>query len=138
MKHLIWFAALMAIAAVASACGKMQSDVGGPVIHDITTSGKVLVISDCPATSVTITAEITDESKISQVLLWYRVNPDQRFDSIMMTKENDLYATEVKGADLQDNGYGAMEFYISAEDEWGNKTESPHDTSVQFLPCVSS
>ena len=55
-----------------------------------------------------------------------------------MSLQNDLYAAQVKGSDLQGHGYGAIEFYITAEDEAGNKSESPRDDSVQFLPCVNN
>ena len=131
-------AILFGVAFILSACAGIQRDQAGPVISDISTSDKVVVISDCLSTSVTITAKVTDESNVKSVLLLYRVGSDQPFASSNMNLQNDIYAAKIKGADLQGHGYGAMEFYITAEDEAGNKSESPHDDSVQFLPCVNN
>jgi hypothetical protein len=131
-------AILLGIALILSACNGMGGDHTGPAISDISTSDKVVVISDCLTTSVTITAKVTDASNVKSVLLWVRVGSDQPFASSNMNLQNDIYAAKVKGADLQGHGYGAMEFYITAEDEAGNKSESPHDDSVQFLPCVNN
>lgn len=129
---------LFGIAFVLSACGSRQSDHTGPVISGISTSDKVVVISDCLSTSVTITAKVTDASNVKSVLLWYRVGSDGSFASSNMDRQNGIYAATVKGADLQGHGYGAMEFYVSAEDDAGNKSESLHDESIQFLPCVNN
>jgi hypothetical protein len=129
---------LLGIGLLLPACVGSQGDLTGPVISDISTSDKVVVISDCLATSVTITARVSDASNVKSVLLWVRVGPDGPFASSNMNLQNGLYAAKVKGADLQGHGYGAMEFYITAEDEAGNKSESPHDDSVQFLPCVNN
>ncbi len=130
-------AILFGIALILSACAGIQKDQSGPAISDISTSDKVVVISDCLSTSVTITAKVIDESNVKSVLLWYRVGSDSLLLHANMNLQNDIYAAKVKGADLQGHGYGAMEFYITAEDESGNKSESPHDDSVQFLPCVN-
>jgi hypothetical protein len=129
---------LLGIGLILSACAAIRADHTGPVISDISTSDKVVVISDCLTTSVTITAKVTDASNIKSVLLWYRVGSDQPFASSNMNLQDDIWAAKVKGADLQGHGYGAMEFYITAEDEAGNKSESPHNDSVQFLPCVNN
>jgi hypothetical protein len=126
------------IALILSACNSMRGDHTGPTISDISTSNKVVVISDCPATAVTITAKVTDESNITSVLLWVRVGTEGPFTSIRMDMQNDIYTATVQGSDLQGHGYGAMEFYITAEDGEGNKSESSHDDSVQFLPCVNN
>jgi len=126
------------IALILSACAGIRSDHTGPAISDISTSDKVVVISDCPSTSVTITAKVTDASHITSVLLWVRVGTDGPFASIRMDLQNDIYTATVQGSDLQGHGYGAMEFYITAEDGKRNKSESPHDDSVQFLPCVNN
>ena len=139
MKCLVRIVALIAVSTfVLSACGRIRGELSGPVISDISTSDKVVVISDCLTTSVTITAKVTDASNVKSVLLWYRVGSDQPFASSNMNLQNDIYAAKVKGADLQGHGYGAMEFYITAEDGKGNKSESPHDDSIQFLPCVNN
>ena len=128
---------LIGISILFCACANPRSDHTGPAIRDISTSTKVVAISDCLNTSVTITAHATDESKITSVQLWYRVGSDQTFASAKMDLQNNLYTATVKGAELQGHGYGVMEFYITAEDEAGNSTKSPLDQSVQFLPCVS-
>jgi hypothetical protein len=139
MKSSIRIFALVFISTfVSSACGRLQRDSSGPTISDIATSDKVVVISDCLTTSVTITAKVTDASNIKSVLLWYRVGSDQPFASSNMKLQNGIYAANVKGSELQGHGYGAMEFYITAEDGEGNKSESPHDDSIQFLPCVNN
>ena len=123
---------------VLSACAGIRGDHTGPAISDISTSGKVLVISDCLATSVTITAKVTDASSITGVLLWYRVGSDRPYTSTSMDALGGLYSASVKGSDLQGDGYGTMEFYITAEDGEGNAGKSPLDKSIQFLPCVNN
>ena len=138
MNRLFARVVLLLSLASAFACTQAPGDHSAPVIGDISTSSKVVVISDCQNTSVAITARVTDESKIDRVQLSYRVGQSGKFVTVPMQPENDQYRAEIKGADLQSSGYGNLEFYITAQDEAGNKSESPHDTSVQFLPCVSS
>ena len=139
MKPLSRIFALIFITALASsACGKLQRDNSGPNISDVATSDKVVVISDCLSTSVTITAKVTDASNVKNVLLWYRVGADQPFFSSTMKLQNGIYAANVKGSELQGHGYGPMEFYITAEDEAGNSSKSSVDHSIQFLPCVNN
>lgn len=138
MKYVIRIVTLVMVATLLPACNGGQADRSGPTISDISTSDKVLVISDCQSDSVTITARASDESKIDRVLLWYRVGSDQPFAFTEMDLQDDMYAVTVKGSELQGQGYGAMEFYITAEDEQGNASESAHDTSIQFLPCVNN
>lgn len=137
-KTIRTMALLFGISFIVSACADQQSDHVGPVIRDISTSGKVVVISDCADTSVTITAKVTDVSNITNVLLWYRVGSDQPFASLNMNPQSGLYTVAVKGSDFQGHGYGAMEFYITAENASGNTSKSPLDNSIQFLPCVSN
>jgi hypothetical protein len=139
MKCLVRTVALIAISTfLLVACGRTRGDLSGPIISDISTSDKVVVISDCLATSVTITAKVTDESSVKNVLLWYRVGSDQPFASSNMNLTGGMYTAKVKGSDLQGHGYGAMEFYLTAEDEAGNSSKSPLDNSIQFLPCVNN
>ncbi len=139
MKYLARLVALVTVSfLLTSACGKPKSDLSGPDITDISTSGKVLVISDCQADSMTITAKVTDPSTVENVFLWYRVGSDQPFSFIDMEMKNERYAATLKGSAVQGHGYGAMEFYITAEDGEGNTSESQHDESIQFLPCVNS
>jgi hypothetical protein len=139
MKTCIRVSMLIFIASLAlAACDGIRGDHPGPAISDISTSGKVLVISDCLATSVTITAKVTDASSITSVLLWYRVGSDRPYTSASMDALGDLYTASVKGSDLQGDGYGTMEFYITAQDGEGNAGKSPLDKSIQFLPCVNN
>jgi len=139
MKSSIRIIALILISTLAaSACGRLGRDSSSPTISDIATSDKVVVISDCLSTSVTITAKVTDASNLKSVLLWYRVGSDQPFVSANMKIQNGIYTANVKGSELQGHGYGAMEFYIAAEDGEGNTSKSPIDNSVQFLPCVNN
>ena len=112
-------AILWGVALILSACAGLQKDQAGPAISDISTSDKVVVISDCLSTSITITAKVTDTSNLKSVLLWYRVGSDMLFASANMDLQNDTYAANLRGADLQGHGYGAMEFYITAEDGAG-------------------
>jgi len=121
-----------------TSCARIPGDHTGPAIDDISTSDQVVVISDCPSTSVTITAKVTDESNITSVLLWYRVGTDKSFTFTKMDKQNSVYAATVEGSQLQGHGYGAIEFYITAEDEVGNSSKSSIDNSIQFLPCVNN
>jgi hypothetical protein len=132
------FALVFISTLASSACGRLQRDSSGPNISNIETSDKVVVISDCPSTSVTITATVTDESNITSVLLWFRVGTDEPFTSARMELQNDIYTASVQGSELQGHGYGAVEFYITAEDGEGNTSKSPIDSSIQFLPCVNN
>jgi hypothetical protein len=136
MKRSLLSIILLAILPVS--CGRIQGDHTAPVISDVSTSNKVVVISDCPSTSATITANVTDESKITSVLLWVRVGTDKTFASTEMGWQNSVYTATVNGSDLQGHGYGVIEFYITAEDEAGNSSKSSVDRSIQFLPCVNN
>lgn len=139
MRAFLPFSVLILITTlILSACVGIPDDHSGPVISDVSTSGKVLVISDCLATSLTVTARVSDASGIASVLLWYRVGSDRPYTSTRMDAQGGLYAASVKGSDLQGDGYGALELYITAEDEAGNTGKSPLDKSIQFLPCVNS
>ena len=122
-----------------TACGaaSKQSDQVGPTITQITTSNQSFSI-DCPPISVTITAQITDTSGVTRALLWYRVATDQPYTSKNMVAANNSYSATVQGIDLPAGPYGALEFYITAENTAGGKSQSPLDQSVQFLPCVGS
>jgi hypothetical protein len=139
MKYQVPFAAPIVISMfLLSACKGLPPDQTGPDIRDINTSGNVVVISDCLATSVTVTAKVTDDSRITNVRLWYRVGSDQAFTPIGMDSQGGLYTVSVKGSSLQGHGYGALEFYITAQDGADNSSQSPIDKSIQFLPCVSN
>lgn len=131
-------ALLLAGTLICSACAFLPRDHTGPTISDISTSGNVIVISDCPSTSATITARVTDESAITSVELWYRVETDKTFAFTKMELQNNLYAATLEGTNLQGHGYGVIEFYVTAEDERGNSSKSSIDKSIQFLPCVNN
>ena len=113
-------------------------DVNGPKIEHIKTSAKVLAKSDCMNTSETVTANITDESGIKSATLWYRVGADQQYTPVNMNSQGSQYNVTVKALDTPGGEYGIWEFYITAKDNAGNKSQSPLDTSVQLLPCVGS
>lgn len=120
-------------------CGQVASaaqDRTGPSIGQIETSTKFMAKSDCQTTSVTVTADITDESGIKQAVIWYRVGSDQQYTSVNLSLINGKYSVTIKGLDVPGGEYGTWEFYLSAEDTVGNKNQSPLDTSVQLLPCV--
>src|SRR5215208_2879504 len=139
MKKLSQVAALIVLSTfAASACKGIQNDTAGPSIGDVSTSDKVVVISDCPATAVTISAHVTDESNVTSVVLRYRVGAAGPFASTAMATQNDKYTAAVEGSDLQGHGYGDLEFYITAEDDAGNFSKSLADKSIQFLPCVNN
>ena len=113
-------------------------DASSPRIEHIGTSAKFLAKSDCMNTSETVTAEITDESGIKSAALWYRVGADQQYTLVNMSLIDNKYSVSVKALDAPGGEYGIWEFYITAEDQAGNKSQSPLDTSVQLLPCVGS
>ncbi len=122
-----------------AACQQSASasqDRTAPSIDHIETSAKWLAKSDCQNTSETVTAEITDESGLKQVTLWYRVGEDQKYTPVDMSLVNGKYSVTVKALDTPGGEYGVWEFYITAEDTIGNKSQSPLDTSVQLLACV--
>ena len=122
-----------------TACGAASTprQTAGLTIAQITTSNQSFSI-DCPPTSITVTAQITDTLGITRAALWYRVDTDQPYTSKNMDVSNHSYSATIQGIDLPAGPYGAWEFYITAEDTAGNKSQSPLDQSVQFLPCVSS
>ena len=71
---------------IVSACTAIPRDQSSPTIRNIATSGEVIVISDCPSTSAMISAQVTDESAITEVTLWYRVESDKIFSSLKTDK----------------------------------------------------
>jgi len=122
-----------------SACGTASTahDSVEPTIAQITTSNQSFSI-DCPPTFITVTANITDTSEVKRATLWYRVGNDQPYTSRNMDVSNHTYSATVKGIELPPGPYGALEFYIIAEDAAGNSNKSSVDNSIQFLPCVSN
>jgi len=117
---------------------RVPNDKTGPVIGHIETSSKGFSI-DCVPTSITVTASITNPSEVTHALLWYRVQTDQPYlaANMELIKEQNRFSATVQALDLPVGEYGTWEFYISAEDKFGNQSQSRLDTSVQLLPCVS-
>ena len=113
-------------------------DDTGPSIESIETSTKVMAKSDCSITSVTVTADIINESGIKQATHWYRVGADQQYTPVNMSLTDSKYRVIVKALDVPGGEYSTWEFYITAEDKAGNKNQSPLDTSVQLLACVGN
>jgi hypothetical protein len=137
MARRVFLTALISLLILVSGC--ISKDNHAPAIKDITTSGKYFAKSDCSPTSVTITANIIDDTQVKSAALWYRVGQDQKFTSISMRFDNgNTYSATVIGLDIPGGEYGNLEFYIIAKDEAGNQSKSQIDTSVQLLPCVAS
>jgi hypothetical protein len=137
MRKLLFIILCLALFPGLSACRNRIVDQMGPLISDIKTSGNVLVISDCSGTSVEISAKVTDPSGVESVLLWHRVGAEQQFASARMEQRDDAYVGTLKGSDFLGGPYGMLAFYITAKDGVGNRSESPVDQSIQFLPCVN-
>ena len=125
---------------IVSACTLIPlQDTTSPTIQGVKTSSKVLVKSDCMSTTLTVTANITDNNRIESATLWYRVGTDQKFVATNMKLDSgDLYEATIVGLDIPGGEYGVLEFYIVAEDQAGNQSKSAVDRSVQMLPCVAS
>jgi hypothetical protein len=122
---------------VTSGCNHKNDQA--PRISDIKTSSKVLAKSDCLNTTETITANITDNTHVTSAAVWYRIGQDQKFTSAAMKREaGDTFDATIIALQIPGGEYGTLEFYIVAEDEAGNQTRSPVDTSVQLLACVSN
>ncbi len=129
---------ILVLLAVLTACKDLSKDRTGPEITNIQTSGKVLVISDCAGTAVTISADVTDPSGVEKVSLWYRTGDEQQYSSMDMKQKEGSYQANLSGPDFLGRPYGTLEFYITAEDGMGNISKSPANQSIQFLPCVNN
>ncbi len=139
MKRIITLSMILIAALSLAACQSSASalqDNTAPSIDQIETSVKTLAKSDCQNTSETVTAKISDDSAVKQALLWYRVGEDQKYTPVVMNLVGDKYSVTVKALDTPGGEYGVWEFYITAEDQAGNQSQSPLDTSVQLLACV--
>jgi hypothetical protein len=113
------------------------ADRAGPRFVQITTSSKTFVKSDCRPTAITVTAVISDPNGVVNVSLWDRVGAEQPYSETQMAvMGTDTYVASVAGLDVPGSAYGTWEFYLTASDRLGNQSQSPVDTSVQFLPCV--
>jgi hypothetical protein len=138
MKRLSFFILLLVTFIVCSACRDLPTHQTGPSISAIKTSGNVLVISDCAATSVEISAKVTDPSGVARVLLWHRIGADGQFVSDGMELQDGIYKVALKGSDFLGSAYGPLEFYITATGRVGNLSKTSIDQSIQFLPCVKN
>ena len=140
IKRIIFSLVILISAASMVGCQAQSAlaaqDVVGPTINSIETSTKVMAKSDCNTTSVTVTSNITDELGIKHAVLWQRVGEDQPYTPVTMSLTDGQYSVNVKALDVPGGEYGNWEFYITAEDNAGNKSQSPLDTTVQLLPCV--
>jgi hypothetical protein len=142
--HIPGTLALICAVALAS-CGGRQTimvtstpaDTVGPTFNQITTSTKSFS-KDCVPTSITVTSNITDPSRVTRAVLWYRVGTDQQYTLMDMTPSGSNYSVTVQALDVPGKGYGVWEFYITAEDGAGNQSQSPLDTRVELLLCVSN
>ena len=112
-------------------------DSTGPTINGIKTSGKSFS-KDCVPTSITVTSNIMSATGITRAVLWYRVGTDQPYTPVNMIPSGSEYSVTVQALDVPGKGYGVWEFYITAEDGAGKRHQSPLDTSVEMLLCVSN
>lgn len=113
-------------------------DKGGPTIQNITTSTKILAKSDCIPTSVTITSDVSGNSAVDSVTIWYRIGQDQKYTPAPMKQtEGNTFSATIVALDIPGGEYGTLEFYITAKDKQGHESKSPLDTSVQLLACVA-
>ena len=136
---------ILILAVVMKACGGREAvtmtptphDAPGPIFNRISTSSTGFSI-DCIPTSVTVTANITDPLGITRAVFWYRVGNDQVYVPVEMDQlmGNDYSAT-IKALDIPVGKYGALEFYIVAEDVEGNRAKSEISATVQLLACVA-
>ncbi|MGE5072561.1 MAG: hypothetical protein ACM3MF_03965 [Anaerolineae bacterium] len=136
MKFLVLLGCVAPLGACSGSGFRMADNIG-PTIDGVATSTQSFSI-DCAPTSVTVSARVTDPSGIGRVQLWYRIGTEQPYVPLKMPAQagSDFRAT-VSGASLSPDQYGTWEFYISAEDTLGNRSTSPVNKSIQFLPCVS-
>ena len=119
--------------------GGASKDKTAPIITNITTSAKFIALSDCANTSLTVTATITDDTKVKSAVILYRVGADQQFASMAMKPEGqDQFDITIVALEIPRGEYGPVEFSIVAEDEAGNQSKSAVDNSVQLLPCVAN
>jgi hypothetical protein len=137
MKRKSLFISAAFLIILISSCA--SKDKTPPTIAAITTSAKFLAKSDCANTSLTVTAAITDNTKVKSVEIMYRVGSDQQFTSMpMKSKGQNLYAATIITLEIPGGEYGPVEFSITAEDEAGNQSKSAVDDSAQLLPCVAN
>ena len=136
----IWATIVLMSWLILNSCSLPASrDKAAPTIENITTSSKVLAKSDCIPTSLTITAQVIDDSHLQNVTLWYRVGADQHFAPMNMEAgTSDQFTAKLIALEIPGGEYGALEFYIVAQDSTGNETRSAIDNTVQLLACVAS
>ena len=141
IKHRLSLLGLtVSIISMLSACTHPASnDITHPTIEHIATSSKVLAKSDCIPTSLTITADISDNIGIESATLWYRIGADREFSSAEMSHaDQNRYTVTLIALDIPGGEYGVLEFYILARDQAGNETKSQMDRSVELLYCVGA
>src|SRR5689334_17266319 len=80
MSAFVMLTCVGAITITACEAAATLRNTEGPTIAQVTTSNQSFSI-DCPPTSITVTANITDILGISRAVLWYRVDTDQPYTS---------------------------------------------------------
>jgi hypothetical protein len=141
MKHTLTNAILaLSICYLAAACRPVTSQhTTGPKIRNIATSSKVLAKSDCIPTSLSVSADISDDEDVKSVTLRYRIGAGQDFAATDMKYiAGDQYEATIVALDIPGGQYGVLEFFITAKDSAGHETKSNVDMSVELLPCVAS
>lgn len=111
------------------------SDRTGPAINRVAPSPTVFYDRGaCGATSVNVTANITDPSGVTNVRLWYRLGTSGSFANKPMSaiSSNDYRAT-INASDWASTG--TVQFYVTAQDGVGNSAQSATG-SVSLLACV--
>ncbi|MBT5078522.1 MAG: hypothetical protein HOM61_06405 [Candidatus Marinimicrobia bacterium] len=73
--------------------------------------------------SISLEVQVTDESLIKDILLYYRFSKDDSYTSISMKKDI-FHVGEIPESEVRP---GRLEFYYFARDEYGNQSTWPED-----------
>jgi hypothetical protein len=112
-----------------------SGDTTGPTFDRVSASPGVFYDGTCTPNAVTITAEIVDPATAVNVMLWYRVGGGAYASVGMGFLGGSTYQKAVSAAQLPAGVYGVFEFYITAQDGFGNPSQSPVNSSVMFQIC---
>jgi hypothetical protein len=110
-------------------------DTTGPTFDRISPSTSTFRDGRCTPNSVTVTAVINDPATAVNIRLWYRVGGGRYASSGMDYLGGSNYRITVTAAQLPAGVYGVFEFYITAQDGFGNPSQSPVNSSVSFNRC---
>ncbi len=82
--------------------------------------------------SISLEVQVTDESSIEDMLLYYRFSKDNSFASVPMEKEM-FYVGEIPESEVRP---GRLEYYFFARDEFGNQSTWPEkgESSPESYP----